>query len=79
MLGKGPFRGKLRMEVKWYRTVATVGEGSNVSFVRLSARNPIEDSVWIVEKGDIREEYTELFKAISAAHQLNNEKEPEGS
>ena len=61
--------------VKWTRTVATVGGGNNVSFVRLVPRVPIENSTWVTEKGETREEYPSLLEAIAAANNLNNNEE----
>jgi hypothetical protein len=75
MLGEGSFWRKFRMGVRWTRTVATVGEGSNVSFVRLVPGDPIEDSTWLVEKGDAREEKGSLLEAITTANKLNNDYE----
>ena len=63
--------------VKWTRTVATVGEGSNVSFVRLVPRDPIENSTWVTEKGETKEEYPSLLEAITAANKLNDNEESE--
>lgn len=61
--------------VKWNRTVATVGRGRNVSFVRLLLREPAEESTWQVEKRDedflLIEEHNELREAIASAYKLN--------
>ena len=63
------------MGVKWKKTVATVGEGDNVAFVRLVPREPMENSTWLVEKGDAREEKGSLLEAILSANALNNEQQ----
>ena len=70
VLGTRSVRGKLWM-VKWNRTVATVGRGENVTFVRLLLKEPAEESTWQVEKSGEKKEYDELREAIAAAHKLN--------